>query len=234
MVNTLWDRTFVQKDLVRVEKCIDRIITSKSYAKGGVTSCNSRGWWKASWLKKQLWKKPSGSCWTSIWMLLSSNKINCILSSVIKNVVSQIQWQDPSLVWHLWSAMSGFGIPILRDISILKWVRWRVMKMVKELEGVMDEVRLRSPFCLQLPEWMEEIDSYQKCTVTGWEAMDMSWNMRKKWFYHKGSQTFKLVALRICRISILGGVWDLTGHFPEQPVLLSPPYGPGGHMSLSI
>lgn len=48
-----------------------------------------------------------------------SSKVNCILSSITKNAVSSFRGITlPTLVWHfwecIWSAMSGFGLPVSR------------------------------------------------------------------------------------------------------------------------
>ena len=119
--------------------------SAKSCARWGVTPWNSRSWWQASWLKWDFEKiNIFGSWWTSSWMLFSVKKVNYILNSISINVVrsSRAVIIPPDYLalvrvylkcYDVWLWHSHFK----KDIRILKWVRWRVIEMVKELEHLM-------------------------------------------------------------------------------------------------
>lgn len=235
--------------------------SARSCPRGGVTSRSRRGWWQANGLKKQLQKtnQHSGSWWTSSWMLFSSKKVNCILSSIIKNVVSRSRCMilPPCLALvrvHLKCYVWVWALHFKEDISMLKWVKWRVTKTVKELEHMMDEDRLRKQglFCLKkrrlrdtlflsVTTWVDgarllpELCS-DRMGSSGRKLEHWKWQLDigKNFFYHEGSQTLKLLALRVCGISVLGRVWDLTGHSPEQPALARPPLSREPHVPSNL
>lgn len=75
-------RSAVQKGLVRLRNALTGTSWSsearaKSYARGRVTSCNSKGWWQPAGQKQELWKacghqveRDSPSRSTAFWGLL--------------------------------------------------------------------------------------------------------------------------------------------------------------------
>lgn len=130
-----------------------------------------------------------------------------------------------------------------RDMDIMERVQQRATKMMKGLEHLTYEERLRELGLLSLvkrrlkeiltymSEHMKKMEpgSFQRCPVTGQEAMGSKLkdrrcrlNTRKDFFYCEGGWAMKQVAQRACGFSHFGDTQNPSEHDPGQPALGSP------------
>ena len=103
--------------------------------------------WRRTWGPGDVKLKMRQQC------ALAVPKSNCILGRIKKGVASRerevLVPLYSALVWsHLQSCVQAWGPQYRKDVELLEWVRRRATKMVRGLEHLSYEERLRELACL--------------------------------------------------------------------------------------